>query len=470
MKKLILILFLPTVFLLWNLGGTYLTNWDEAWYAGISRNMFLRGNYIIPYWNNAPYFDKGPLYHWLSVFAFKIIPNWETAARLPSALAGIGCVILTYFLGKHLFSQKVGLVSSLVLASTVGFLFRSRTGNLDSLMVFLILASFLSFFLAEKDPRYFLTLGASLGLIFLTKTAFILYPLLIFILLTGFERKLKHFKSYFFLGGLILAIVIPGTWLLLGLKQAGKPFFDFYFNILFWPISKVAGSTREPLRFSPNYFYYLFYGTKLWFFFFLPAFLFSSLKIFRDKRFFFLASAFIPYFLVLLATKEAGDWYLFPLYPMVAIIVGVFLVWLQEKLYPQKQGAFFLVSLCFSLALIQNLYFQSLFILPESIRNEVELSKMAKNLTNKDETIIVDDYYFPVASFYSERKIRVVRREATDTALALSKEGFYKLLLEKERLVILTTTEKFFEIKKDLGKINFKIEGQIDGHLLVTKI
>jgi 4-amino-4-deoxy-L-arabinose transferase-like glycosyltransferase len=143
-------------FFLFGLGNTYLTNWDEAWYAGISRNMLERKDFIVPYWNNVPYFDKGPLYHWLSVLAFKIIPNWEIAARLPSALAGVGCVVLVYLLAKTLFNKRVALVAALILASTIGFLYRSRTGNLDSLATFFIILSFLSFILATNTKKYFL--------------------------------------------------------------------------------------------------------------------------------------------------------------------------------------------------------------------------------------------------------------------------------------------------------------------------
>ena len=469
LDTIFLILFSGSFFL-WNLGGTYLTNWDEAWYAGISKNMLLRGDFITPFWNNAPYFDKGPLYHWLSVLTFKIIPHWEIAARLPSALAGIGCVVLVYLLGKILFNRKTGIISSLVLGSTIGFLYRTRTGNLDAMVVFLILASFLFFFFAQKNPKYFLLLGFSLGLLFLTKTALVVLPLFTFLLFIIWERDLKFYKNYYLVLGMALGLLIPGIWLFLGTKANGRQFLDFYLNLFFWPLFKFGAVSQTTDRFSLKYIFYLFYGTKLWFFFFLPSFLFSLIKTLKDKRFFFLVSAFIPYFLVLLATKEAGDWYLLPLYPILALMIGSFLIFLQEKIYPPKQGVFLLVGLCLSLALIQNIYFRSLFIVSETLNHEVELSRLAKNISSPNETLIVDDFYFPVASFYSERKIKVVRREATDTNLVLSKNSFYKLLMRKDKVIILTTPEKFLEIKKDLKEVNFKIEKQAGDHLLITKI
>ena len=470
MKKIFFILFLFSgVFFLWNLGGTYLTNWDEAWYAGISRNMLQRGDFVTPFWNNAPYFDKGPLYHWFSVFFYQIIPNWEWAARIPSALAGIGCVLLVFLLGKTLFNQKVGFMASLILASTIGFLFRARTGNFDAMVVFLLLASFLFFFLARKNSRYFLGLGISLGLLFLTKSAFVFYPFMIFLVFSLWERNLRFYKNISSVLGLLFALLIPGIWLFLGVKEAGKPFFDFYLNLLFWPFSKFGSANEMSAHFSLKYLSYLFYGTKLWFFPFIPAFFFTLRKAFKDSHFLFLNLAFFPYFLILLFTKEAGDWYLLPLYPIAALIIGVFLVWLQDKIFPQKIFASLLIALIFFMAISQNLYFRSLFITPETLKNEVELSRLAKELTKPAETIIVDDYYFPVASFYSERKIKVVRREAQDTALALSRKSLYQLLTSKERVFLLTTSDNFAKIKNDLPKILFKIEKQQDSHLLLTK-
>lgn len=471
MFNVILLALFSGIFFLWNLGGIYLTNWDEAWYAEISRNMLLRENYITPFWNGAIYFDKGPLYHWLSIIAYKFFPSWELAARFPSALAGVGCVILTYLLGKTLFNhnQKVGLAAGLILSSTIGFLFRARTGNLDTMVVFFILLSFLFFFLAQKKPKFFLALGASLGLLFLTKTAFFLYPLFIIFLIILYKRNLKFYKNWYVVGGIFLAVLLPGIWLFLGTMANGQAFLDFYLNFFFWPMSKFGQVQETASRFSEKYFFYLFYGTKIWFFFFLPAFLFALIRAVKDYRFFFLLVAFIPYFLILMFTQDAGDWYLLPLYPIAALIIGVFLVWLQEKILPRKIFASLLVVSIFFMAISQNLYFRSLFITPETLKNEVELSRLIRELTKPTETIIVDDYYFPVASFYGERKIRVVRREASDTTLALSQKSLYQLLANKERVFLLTTSSNFEKIKKDLPKIPFKIEKQQDSHLLVIK-
>lgn len=453
-------------FFFWGLGETFLTNWDEAWYAGISRNMLLRHDYVVPYWNFSPYFDKGPFYHWLSVIAFKIFQNWELSARLPAALAGFGGVVLVYLLGKKLYDRKTAMISSLVLASTVGFLYRSRTGNLDSLSVFFILLSFLSFFLGVKNRRYFLLIGPSLGFLFLTKTGLVVYPILILLILFLWNRQLHLLKDSYLLTGVFIGFLVSLLWLYSGAKTAGQAFSSFYLNPLFWAFFKYGSLEGSTDRFSPKFIFFLFHGLKVWFLFFVPALIYLFSRILKDRRHFFLTVAFVPYFLVLLGTKEAGNWYLLPLYPITALIIGVSITFLQEKIFNNKIGGLALIIVVIALAFGQNIRYRSSFIVSQSVQAEVELSKLVQGLTKKDETIIVYDYYFPVASFYGERRIKVYRPDSEDTLLVISRGSLYKLLVAKEKVILLTTRDNLQKLNNDFKDINFEIKKQIGDHLL----
>ncbi|MDP3888613.1 MAG: glycosyltransferase family 39 protein [bacterium] len=466
---LIFLVLFSSFFFLWGLGKTYLTNWDEAWYAGISRNMLIRHDFIVPFWNGAPYFDKGPLYHWLSVIAFQFTRNWELSARFPAAFASIGSVVLAYWLAKTLFNRKVAIVAGLILSSTIGFLYRGRTGNLDSLSKFFILLSFLSIFLGRKNQKFFLLFGISLGLLFLVKSGLIFYPLLVISVFILWERNFRLLKNTFFLGGIFIGLLIAGSWLFLGAVLAGKSFIDFYFNPLFWFFLKFGSVSDAPSQFSTNYILYLLYSAKVWFLVFIPAVLFALTQIFKDKSFFFLILAFVPFFLVLLGVKDAGDWYLVPLNSIFAIISAAFIVKIQEKVSNKKAVAIALIIVVFSLSLLQNIRYHSSFIVPESVKDEVELAMIAKGLTGPKETIIVDDYNFPVASFYSERKIKVLRREARDTNLVISKNTYYRLLQNSQKVVILTTPENMQITKNDLKDVRFHTIKQFKDHLLIEK-
>ena len=143
---LCLVIITISFFVFFKLGEAHLTNWDEAWYADIARNMAETGNIITPIWNNQAFFDKPPLYLWLSAVIFKLFSPTEFSARFLAALSGLGIGILVYSLGRTLFNKEIALLSLIILFSTIGFLYRTRTGNLDSLLTFWILLSIYSFY------------------------------------------------------------------------------------------------------------------------------------------------------------------------------------------------------------------------------------------------------------------------------------------------------------------------------------
>src|SRR5689334_3791576 len=147
-----------------------LKNWDEAWYAEIIKQLtlFNRG-WLVPFWNGRFYFDKPPLYFWLSSLITKTFGVGEWQVRLVSLLAGAACFSLVYLIGRRLFSQKVALFSVLIFISTGQVYRRFSEGNLDSLLVFFFLLSFYLFIRLDKKQLSFL-LGISLFLGFLVKS------------------------------------------------------------------------------------------------------------------------------------------------------------------------------------------------------------------------------------------------------------------------------------------------------------
>ena len=89
-----------------NIGSYPLRNWDEAWYGEIIKNMASGTyGYMVPFWNGQYYFDKPPLYFWLSLPFFKFSPppagGEEWQARIVSATAApVGAPSVFFFLQK----------------------------------------------------------------------------------------------------------------------------------------------------------------------------------------------------------------------------------------------------------------------------------------------------------------------------------------------------------------------------------
>ena len=62
---------------------------DEPRFAEASREMIERGDWIVPYFNDAPRLHKPPLFYWAQILSYQLLGEDELGARLPSVLAAI---------------------------------------------------------------------------------------------------------------------------------------------------------------------------------------------------------------------------------------------------------------------------------------------------------------------------------------------------------------------------------------------
>jgi 4-amino-4-deoxy-L-arabinose transferase-like glycosyltransferase len=100
----------------------------EVYYARSATEMMRRGDYVVPYFNDAPRLRKPPLNYWLIIAAHKLLDAddgrhvvSEAAARLPSALAGVGFVLAAMGLGALLMeSGSAGLVAGALAMTSQG--------------------------------------------------------------------------------------------------------------------------------------------------------------------------------------------------------------------------------------------------------------------------------------------------------------------------------------------------------------
>src|SRR4051794_21745173 len=109
------LMFLP------NLGGPSLWDLDEGRNATAAREMLESGNWVVPTFNGSLRSDKPVLLYWLQMTCYAAFGVNEFAARFPSALASLLTVLLTYELGRRMFSSLTGLLSGLMLETTILF-------------------------------------------------------------------------------------------------------------------------------------------------------------------------------------------------------------------------------------------------------------------------------------------------------------------------------------------------------------
>jgi 4-amino-4-deoxy-L-arabinose transferase-like glycosyltransferase len=135
-RQLLTVALLSAVVMLTNLGGPRLWDDDEPRNAGCAREMFLRGDWIVPTFNAELRTHKPVLLYWCMLVAYHIGGANEFTARLPSALGAIGTVVLTYAIGRRLFSPRVGLWAGISLACSVSFAMVSRAATPDGVLIF----------------------------------------------------------------------------------------------------------------------------------------------------------------------------------------------------------------------------------------------------------------------------------------------------------------------------------------------
>ena len=119
-----------------NLGAARLWDIDEAIFSQAAAEMNERGDYVVPYFNHQLFPDKPALMYWGMISAYKVFGVNEFAARFWSAVFGLGAVLLTYQLGRRLFSPRVGFWAGLILATNLNFGIIARAATPDAMLTF----------------------------------------------------------------------------------------------------------------------------------------------------------------------------------------------------------------------------------------------------------------------------------------------------------------------------------------------
>jgi len=192
---------------------------DEARYAEVAREMVEVGHWIVPHNNGVIYANKPPLYSWLAALSGVVFGRFdEGTARLPSALASLGMVLLTYWYASRLYGWRTGVLSGVVLAFSIEVIVLARWSVLDAVLGFFVLSAVILFYVGSRGTRpglCYVTAFAALSLGVLTKgpvaIVLVFLPLLIFLIIRGRLRRLVH--AGFGLG-MILGVLIVGGWVI----------------------------------------------------------------------------------------------------------------------------------------------------------------------------------------------------------------------------------------------------------------
>lgn len=138
---------LSAISFFWGLGHRDLWGADEMRYASTVREMLESGDWISPQYNRKDDGEKPPLFYWLGAITAKARGQFdELATLIPSALGGLLALWFTLLLGQRLLGHPGGYFAAAMLATTIGFSWQSRIGQIDSLFTGLLLGSLYGFF------------------------------------------------------------------------------------------------------------------------------------------------------------------------------------------------------------------------------------------------------------------------------------------------------------------------------------
>jgi 4-amino-4-deoxy-L-arabinose transferase-like glycosyltransferase len=277
-----------------HLGRGALRDWDEATYAEVAKEIVSRHEWLTLYWQHQPFFEKPPLSFWLQAILFQHFGVTEFWARFPSAMAGIGLIVLVFALGRRLAGAPAGLLAGAVLLTTRGFDNIARQGMTDTLLCFCIYLALYGYVrLRHDNGRWLYQVCAALACGVLVKGP----AVLVVVLAIGLERGLHH-DALPILGwrrwvtGSLIFLGIAAPWFLWMVLRYGENFISVFAG------HQLAARATQVLE--------------------------NSGRDTRQLLIWCLAGTTLVLY-SLISTKHG--WYILPVYPAVAIMTGI---WISE--------------------------------------------------------------------------------------------------------------------------------------------
>ena len=337
------LIFISAFFCFYKLSYPEIQRWDEETNANVIYESLNSENPLVLKLNKETFFEKPPLWYYLTMAVVKVGEFDKFNLRLVSAVSGFLLIMLVYKIGKDFYSRWVGLFSAFLMC-TIGQLFffnpgeffsthHIRSADLDILQIFFMTLSFYSFYLVLKKNVNWIypgTIFAALAI--MAKGPLGICPIFVFLLITVFNKeKVKFEKKKLLLSFfLFLSIILPWHFFMYVLYR--QEFVDQY---LIYHILKRGLTTLEGHH-EPWWFYLKVITTRevfLW-----PELLLSTLLFFFSKRkkAFNLENSFIiitisMLLIVINISQTRLAWYILPLYPFLTLLIGSFLHFLYKE-------------------------------------------------------------------------------------------------------------------------------------------
>jgi 4-amino-4-deoxy-L-arabinose transferase-like glycosyltransferase len=308
---------------------------DETRYASVAWEMWLRGDFLVPYINGEPYSHKPPLLFWLIQLGWAVFGVNDWWPRLVAPLCAFAALPLIRMLARLLWPEERGHenYAAWALFGTILFAAFVTLVMFDLLLLLAVMVAMIGVLRAARGETRagILWLGAGVGLGVLAKGPVILLHVLpVAVVAPWWAPAVRAAPGKWYLGllaGVLLGAAIALAWAL----PAGYFGGETYRRAIFW--GQTAGRVSESFAHRAAWWYYV----PL-----LPAILFPWLvwpAFWRGLRKAGLASEmpmrFLTAWLVItvvgfsfVSGKQAK--YLVPMLPGFALLVAHALVRLEQ--------------------------------------------------------------------------------------------------------------------------------------------
>ena len=114
---------------------------DEPRFVLVAKQMVESGDLLIPHRGHEIYPDKPPLFMWLLTAAHSATGEWRIAFLLPSLLASLGTIALTFDLSLKLWGRRAARLAALMLLFAFQFTYQAKRAQIDPFLVFAMTAA-----------------------------------------------------------------------------------------------------------------------------------------------------------------------------------------------------------------------------------------------------------------------------------------------------------------------------------------
>ncbi|KGK58727.1 membrane protein [Xanthomonas cannabis pv. phaseoli] len=134
-RALMTALLLIAISLLAGLGMRQPNPPDEPRFVLAARTMVASGQWLLPHRGSELYAEKPPVFMWLQGATYTLIPHWPVAFLLPSLLAALATLWLTWDMTRRLWNRRVAVYAVLALFTVLQFGLMAKRAQIDMVLV-----------------------------------------------------------------------------------------------------------------------------------------------------------------------------------------------------------------------------------------------------------------------------------------------------------------------------------------------